>query len=825
VPTPAQLGLRWIRQRPIAALVSIVCLGLGLGASATAVMLADATVLRPYGLSGATDLVVLWETDADRPRDMIEVSLPTFEDWTARSTSFTSLAAFGSSHWPGIARLHQGSGGAGPGDARAVPEAVAISPRGVSVRFFRTLGVTPLIGRDFAPEDLALNTIAPVILSHAFWMNRFGGDPNVIGRSIFIDNDELRVIGVMPAGFAFPDAPDAWISVERVLQAVAIANKFTRDQTRGFGVLEVVGRLKSGASRSQAMAELNAVEQEIQQQFFPKNKPLTVTMTPFAEVVIGRLGERLWIAVAMTIAVLLFACANVASLRLAQLRERSGELAARLCLGATRTGLFKELLFETAPLMLTATLAAAGIAFALEVWLGQVPIVASSGVTLSQYRDSGWAALLLFAATSWMLVSAAPSLAAVRQTRIIDVHGAGRAIARSSRGARALLTVQAALAVCLVAMAAGAFQAFARLAALDVGFSTSDVTVSDVSFPDWKYESPAERTRVDQQLISVLERVPGVTAAAGVSVRPFRFGEIADGMQLRRPEDVATNPDRTVGASRVIVTPRYFEAMSIAILEGRAFSETDRTAGERHAIVSRGLARTMWGDASAVGKRFESFSLSAGWQPWLIVGVAEDVRSRVIDRPALEVYMPYGRGGLSLSSYVVRHPADRVVTEAMIRTALGEVDPDLAVSRVQTARAVVDRVLAPSRLLSTAMNMLGVTGVILLAVGIFGAAATALRLARREVAIRQAIGATPFMAARAPLGSLLMAIAGGTLIGSVAAPGALRLLTAIGVAESSGLWLALAGAALTVAAAAGVAIAVTVRPAMRASPAELLRTD
>ena len=807
--TPARLGLRWIRQRPVAALVSIVCLGLGIGASATAVMLADATVVRPYGLRGAADLVVLWETDVDRPRDMIEVSQPTFEDWAERAASFESLASFGSSHWPGIARV---------GD-----DAVAISPRGVSQQFFRTLGRAPLLGRDFTPEDLAPGSVAPVMLSHAFWVARFGASRDVIGRSLFIDNDEHRVIGVMPRGFAFPDAPDVWISVERVLQGFAVANKMTRDQTRGFGVLEVIGRLKPGASRSQTAADLNAVLIDIQQRYFPKNKPTVVTMTPFAEVVIGRLGARLWIAVAMTIAVLLFACANVASLRLAHLRERASELAARLCLGATRARLWRELLSETAPLMIAAVAVAVAIALALEAWLGQIPVVAASGVALSNYRDGGAAALILSAVASWLVVSAAPALAAVRQSRLAEIHGGGRGIVQSSRAARTLLTLQAALAVCLVAMAAGAFQTFARLAALDVGFSTADVTVADVSFPDWKYETNERRTQMEKQLVAALERVPGVTAAAGVSVRPFRFGEIADGMQLRRPEDAAVNPDATIGASRVIATPRYFEAMGVSILEGRGLAETDSTGSQRNVVVSRGLARMLWGDVSPIGRQIESFSLSGGWQPSLIVGVAEDVRSRVIDRPALEVYMPYARGGLPLSSFVVRHPAERAVTEAMIRTALGEVDPDLAVSRVQTARAVVDHVLAPSRLLSTAMNMLGATGVVLLALGIFGAAATALRVARREVAIRQAIGATPFVAARAPLRSLLLAVTAGTVIGSIAAPGALRLLTAIGVAESSGLWMALTGGALTVVAAAGVAIAVTVRPAMRASPAELLR--
>ena len=161
----------------------------------------------------------------------------------------------------------------------------------------------------------------------------------------------------------------------------------------------------------------------------------------------------------------------------------------------------------------------------------------------------------------------------------------------------------------------------------------------------------------------------------------------------------------------------------------------------------------------------------------------------------------------------------------MVRGALREVDSDLAASRVETTRAIVDRVLAPSRLLSTAVNLLGTIGLILLALGIFGAAATTLRIARREVAIRQAIGATPFAAAQAPLRSLVIAIALGAIVGSGVAPGALRLLEVLGVADSSGVWVALGGGAMAVVAAAAAAIAVTIRPAMKLPPAELLRTD
>jgi predicted permease len=837
MPSPALLGWRSLRQRPLAALVAIVCLGLGAGASAAALVLADATVLRPYGLSGAADLVVLWETDIERPQDMGEVSLPTFHDWQHRSSSFSSMAALAASHWPAVGRLRQGYGAQG----RVRGESLAIAPRAVSRDFFRTVGRAPMLGRDFTEEDLVRSTLPPAMLSHAFWAARVGSRPDAVGESIFIDNDEHRVIGVMPKGFAFPDAPDVWISVERALQSAFERNKVTAVEQRAIGVLQIVARFKDGASRVHAIAELNAVERDIGRQFFPSRKPLVVSMTPFHEAVIGRLGARLWIAVAMTMAVLLFACANVASIRMAHLRERSGELAARACFGATGPRLFGELLLETVPLLIASAIVAAITGAGLEAWLRQVPAVASSGVELADYRGTALAALVLLAVVSWMLVSILPALAVAVHPRSIDlrtalfssfggfgVFGGGSsfgAFGGRSRTAPALLTLQAAIAVCLVAIAAGAFRTFARLTATDVGFSTTGVTAADISVPAWKYAAGADRARLNQQLLAAFERLPGITSAAGVSVRPFRFGEVADGIQVRRPEDVATDPNVSIAAARMIVTPLYFDAMNIAVLAGRAFTESDRDASPPVIVVSRSLARILWGDAPVGEKQIEMFALDQQWQRSLVVGVAADVRSRVIDRLALEVYVPHAREANPLSSYVVKHAADRQVTDAMLRAVLRDVDPDLALERVQTTRGIVDRVLAPSRLLSTAMSMLGATGLTLLVVGIFGAAATTLRVARREVAIRQAVGATPFTAARAPLRSLVIALMVGAAIGSAAAPGALRLLASMGVADAAGVLPALAGGALAVTAAAALAVALTMRPAMKAPPAELLRAE
>lgn len=802
------MGVRWIRRRPVASLVSILCLGLGIGASATAFTLVDATVLSPYGLTRAGDLVVLWESDPARPRDLIEVSLLNFQDWERRSRSFVAMAAFGSSHWPGIGRTRG--------------EPFPIAPRGVSRHFFRTLGRAPMLGRDFSAADLDASAPPPVMLSHAFWVARFGASPDVVGQTVYIDNAAHLVVGVMPRGFAFPDSPDVWISVERALGEAF--REMPIDQQRMVGVLEVVGRLNAGVASDAALGDLNDIAADLQRQHYPPGLTSRVVLSPFTDIVLGRLGERIWIALGMTAAVLLFACANVAAVRLAHLRERSSELVAHLCLGATGRRLVARLLAETTPLLLLSALAALVMCVALETWLGQLPSVAASGIDLAEFRVVSLAAVATFSAIAYVLVSVAPALAAARGATPAMSGSVSRSVLRGSRSTSALLMTQSALAICLVAMAGGAFRTFARLASTDVGFATSGVTALDIAVPEWKYAQAAERGRLDERLLLALKSVPGVTAAAGVSVRPFRFGEIADGLPVRRTEDAAIDPTAAIGAGRVIVTPEYFAAMGITISHGRALNELDRTSSQPVAVISQALARMLWGESPAVGRTFQ-FSTVRGWQPpTLVVGVAEEVRSRVIDRPALEVYIPHGRGGLPLSSYVVRHDG-RVITEPMIRGALQSVDSDLALERVQTTRAVVDEVLAPARLLTTAMTVLGTAGLTLLALGIFGAAATTLGAARGEVAIRQAVGATPLRAARASLRSLLIALAMGMILGIAIAPGALGVLASLGVADTSGMAIALVVAGAAVASSAALAVSLTLRRAMKISPAELLRAE
>jgi putative ABC transport system permease protein len=808
---PGRHGLRLLLEQPVASLVSIACLSVGIAATATSLTLTDATVLRPYGIPDAGSLVVLWESDAERPQELMEISLPTFRDWAERARSFESMAAFASSHWPGIAR-----GGS---------DSFAIRPRAVSQQFFATLGRQPLVGRDFDEQDLLASTTPPVMLSHAFWVARLNAAPDAVGRTLFIDNKEYRVIGVMPRGFAFPDAPDVWLLVERALGDAFRENAMPPDQQRALGVLKSVARIREGVSRSEALSELAMIEQAIAQELRLPGKPVMPVLTPFAEVVVGRLGARVWISVVMTAAVLLFACFNVASLRGAQLRTRAGELALRLCLGASRRRLATELVVESIPLITVSIVIAVVVALGLEAWLGHVPAISASGLALSEFRPTAWTAVAIFGLLGGLSVSVVPAALALGTSEEGAATLGSRTVVRGSRATSALLMTQAAIAMCLVAMASGAFGAFARLAAADMGFATSGVTLLDVSVPEWKYSSPTERTGLDVRVLAALEALPGATQVGGVSLRPFRFGEITDGMQVRRREERSADAKDAIVASRVVVTPGYLGAMGMRLIEGRTFTEIDATSSEPIAIVSHSLARMVWGDTSPLGKQIESYTLTRGWQSRRVIGVVADVRSRLIDRVALELYYPHRPGGPPLGSFVVKHASAGAGSTATLRAALRNVDPDLTIEQVQTTGTVVDDVLAPARLLSTAMTVLGVTGVILLMLGIVGAAAAMLRAARREVAVRQAVGATPLTAARAPLRSMLVGLVAGTALGIALTPVALQAAVAVGVAEASGISGALLVAAAAVMGAATLAIAVTLGPAMKASPSELLRSE
>ena len=379
-------GTRQVARRPLASLLSAVCLGVGIAACGAPWTLVDAAILRPFGLSRASELVVLWEADPARGRDLIEISHLNFLDWQRESRTLSSMAAFGSSHWPALARIGNETVPRGPRRLRHVLQDARYSAGD---------------GRDFDAAELQGPALPPVILSHRILVSRFGGSAAVVGQPLFIDGADHQIVGVMPGGFGYPDDPDVWLSLER-----ALAESFKTvplDQQRQIGILEALGRRRSEASNAEVRAELTGIARSLRQRYHEPDDSVAVAVTRSSDVVIGRLGPRLWIAVALAGVVLLFAIGNVSAVRLAQLRERGIELTARLFLGASRARLSSELAIEAVPLVAAAIAIAWFARLSFVALISRSTVVAESGARL----DGELEAMLMvawLAAAAWVVV-------------------------------------------------------------------------------------------------------------------------------------------------------------------------------------------------------------------------------------------------------------------------------------------------------------------------------------------------------------------------------------------------------------------------------------
>ena len=804
---PFVLGVRWILKRPLVSLLSALCLGLGLAATAVAWTLLDAGVLRPFGLGDPGRLLVVWESDPARNQPLIEVSYLNFVDWQRDARTVESMAAFGSQHWPGLARI----GG----------HTVTLALRGVSTDFFPTLGVEVAAGRNFDPADARAETPPPLMLSHRLWQTHFNGARDIVGQRVFIDGADHVVIGVMPRGFAYPDDPDAWVSVERVLgeafQSMPVS------QQRMIGVLEVLVRRKAVSSADQVQTELTGIIQSLQRQHSSSATDVTTVaaVTKLTDALLGRLGARVWIALAMSVAVFLLACTNVAAVRVAQLRERAAELAARLFLGASRVRLVRDLSAEAIPLVLIGAALAGAASFALVRLLSASTAISQSGVDLASHAAATAAWLIALTAFCFVLTGVVPALVAARQ-RLADAQlSSARVTWRASRIGTPLLMGQAATAIAVVALAGVAVDMFARLSRIDVGFATTGVTLVDLAVPGWKYDNAPAARQLIERLQTELRTLPVVEHVAAVSVRPFRFGEIADGLPVRRTGDALVQPDEGTGASRVVVTPEYFAALGQPILGGRGFTPSDRADSEAVVIMSRTLARALFGERDAVGQRIDTFTLSEKWRSRRVVGIAGDAQYRGLERPSMEVYVPHTQAVTPLGSLVIRSQAP--VGAADVRRVFARVEPDLAIERLQTTAALRSEVLSPARLLAAIMSLLGGTGLLLLTIGIFAAAAAALRAAWSEIAVRQAIGARPLQAARAPLRRLIRALLVGVVVGVVLTPLALASASALGLSVTNSV-VPVVAAIVLVPLAAAAAMAPSLWRAVRLAPAEVLRS-
>jgi predicted permease len=801
-------ALRAFRKSPGFTLAAILSLGLGIGANTAIFSVTNALLFRPLPYPDPERLVILWNRSP---------GLNIAEDWFSTAQYFDIKNGHGAFERLAIA-IGANYNLVGEGE----PERVGVIR--VSSNLLPMLGARAAAGRLFTADEDAPGRSGTAVLGHGLWARRFGRDPAVVGKTLTLNGQGYEVVGVLPQEFSLPRevlptlgvAEEGEVFLPLPLGPDAATNRDHEDYN-------IVGKLKPGVAVAGAQAEMDAITARLRREhpdLYPPTGGLTFSIVPLLEQVVGNVRRPLRVLVGAVAFVLLIACANVANLLLSRAVGRRQEMAVRMALGAGRLRIVRQLLTESVLLSLGGgalgvLLAAAAVAAVRAAQPADVPrlgAIAVDGTVL--------AFTLLLATASGLLFGLAPAWGAAR----VDPQGTLKDASRGSAGAgalwgrgnhvRSLLVVsELALAVVLLVGAGLLLRSFARLQDVDPGFDARGVLTVELAMNGRRYEDSKKVLAAYRELWERLERLPGVSAAGGVTSLPlsgyFAWGPITiEGHVPPSGEDFVNADIRVVGG-------RYFEALGIPLRSGRAFTEADTEEKDGVVIVDEHLAQEYWPNGDAVGRRIRMGGLKTE-SPWrTIVGVVGRVKQYGLDSDGrIALYFPQTQWP-SRSLYVaVKTAADPASLAAAVGREVRSVDPDLPPYHVRTmARRVTDS-LARQRFLMTLLGAFAAIAATLAAIGVYGVMSYLVAQGRRELGIRIALGATPATIAKLVVGHGMAVAVAGLAAGLAGAVAASRLLASLlfGVPARDPLTFGAVAAG-----AAAVAFLATWLPAQRAA--------
>ncbi len=756
-----RFGIRQLLTHRGFAAIAILTLALGIGGTAAVFSLVNAVVLRPLPVPAPERLVSVMELWRERPSN---VSVGNLLAWTDRVRVFEAIAGIRYSNFS----LAEGDS----------PERV-LGAR-VSGGFFEVFGVPPLQGRALGASDDRPGSEQVVVLSHRLWTRRFGADPAVVNRDVRLDGRPYRVVGVMPAAFDFTnDGEELWVPI--AFQAEDRTN-FDRHYLR------VVARLRSDTTMDEAQARLTVVAAQLAAEQPRYNAQRSASVTPLLEDYVDGVRDRFYLLLAAVTLVLLIACGNVANLLLARGATRAEELAVRTALGAGRPRLIRQLLTEN--VVLAGTGAAVGLAVAHLAVRAFVELSPAGVPRLEQARVDGSTILLAgaIAVGSSLLFGLVPAWRTARPDAQ-DVLKAGRShgmgVARD-RIRQTLIVAEVALALLLLLGSGLLIRTALALQRVDPGFEPSGVLSARVSLPRDTYTERASVVRAFEQLVGAARQLPGATAVAVVSQAPLGSGGNSNGLI---PEGRPIEAASAIDARLRIVTPEFFTAMRVPLARGRAFTPDDRAGAPKVMIVSRAFADRAWPNEDPVGKRVACCEAGPdGKSPDFktVVGVAGDVRSRgpAID-PAPEFYLPIDQVPAVAWEWiqrtmfvVVRTTGDPAAMTQPLRQALTQVDSGVPLFDVDTMEARLDGSTATARFNTLLLTTLGIIGLALAAIGIYGVIAYSVAQRTEEIGIRLALGAQPRDVTRMMVRQALIPVLFGLVAGMAAALALSRFIAA-----------------------------------------------